>query len=129
LVAKRVGKSLCIADKTIYHMVDLHAMSIFQLLPVSQAVDPVSFEVKPSITVISPNEFLILSWTGASTLGVFVTGEGDPVRGTLEWSSHPEAICKTTLSQKVYVLINFGQVSTIHISRRFSQIILLKSTI
>ena len=67
-------------------------MSTFPLLPISQAEAP--FEVKPSITVVGPNEFLILSWTGTSTLGLFVTGNGDPVRGTLEWSSHPEAICE-----------------------------------
>lgn len=75
-------------------MLDVEALSVFQVLPVSQAFEPTPFVVKPSITVISQNEFLILSWTGASTLGVFVTGDGDPVRGTLEWPSHPEAICK-----------------------------------
>ncbi|KAJ7927508.1 hypothetical protein B0H13DRAFT_2653488 [Mycena leptocephala] len=32
------------------------------------------------------------SWTGASTLGVFVSGGGDPVRGTLEWPAHPRAV-------------------------------------
>jgi len=93
-LAKRAGKSLCIADKTHYHIVDLHAMTTFPLLPISQAPDPAPFEVKPSITVVGPNEFLLLSWTGTSTLGLFVTGNGDPVRGTLEWSNHPEAICE-----------------------------------
>uniref|UniRef100_A0A8H8CKT2 CNH domain-containing protein n=1 Tax=Psilocybe cubensis TaxID=181762 RepID=A0A8H8CKT2_PSICU len=92
-LAKRTGRTLCIADKTHYSMLDLEALSVFQVLPVSQAFEPTPFVVKPSITVISQNEFLILSWTGASTLGLFVTGDGDPVRGTLEWPSHPEAIC------------------------------------
>ncbi len=63
------------------------------LLPISQALDT-TIVVKPSITAITESEFLILSWTGASTLGVFITGDGDPVRGTLEWPSHPEAICE-----------------------------------
>ncbi|RPD60228.1 hypothetical protein L226DRAFT_555130 [Lentinus tigrinus ALCF2SS1-7] len=89
--ARRTGKHLCVADREFYNMVDLSAASLFQLLPISQAPDPTVI-VKPSITVISENEFLILSWTGASTLGVFITGEGDPVRGTLEWPSHPEAV-------------------------------------
>ncbi|CAA7270193.1 unnamed protein product [Cyclocybe aegerita] len=92
-LARRAGRSLCICDKTYYSMVDLEDASMFQLLPLSQAFDPTPFVVKPSITVISPNEFLILSWTGASTLGLFITGAGDPVRGTLEWPSHPEAVC------------------------------------
>lgn len=76
------------------------------MLPLSQAIDPVPFIVKPSITVIGDNEFLILSWTGASTLGLFLTGEGDPVRGTLEWPSYPDAVCKCpTYLQKDYSLI------------------------
>lgn len=90
-LAKRTGRSLCLADKEYYNMIDLEAASLFPVMPLSQAPD--SGPVKPIITVISENEFLILSWTGASTLGVFITGDGDPVRGTLEWPSHPEAVC------------------------------------
>ena len=74
-------------------MIDLSAASLFPMLPISQAPDA-SVAIKPSITVISEHEFLILSWTGASTIGVFITGDGDPVRGTLEWPSHPEAVCE-----------------------------------
>ncbi|KAH9916956.1 uncharacterized protein BXZ73DRAFT_53520 [Epithele typhae] len=89
--ARRTGKYLCVADRENYNMVDLQQASQLPLLPISQAPDP-SVVMKPSITVISENEFLILSWTGASTLGVFITGDGDPVRGTLEWPSHPVSI-------------------------------------
>ena len=74
-------------------MIDLEHASMIPLLPISQASDT-TIVVKPLITVISESEFLILSWTGASSLGVFITGDGDPVRGTLEWPSHPEAICE-----------------------------------
>jgi hypothetical protein len=74
-------------------MVDLEQASILPILPLSQAPDA-SISVKPSITVISENEFLILSWTGSSTLGVFITGDGDPTRGTLQWPSHPESVCE-----------------------------------
>jgi hypothetical protein len=94
-LARRTGKSLCIADTQYYSIVDTEASSLFPILPVSQAPEPAPFEVKPSITVISQNEFLILSWTGASTLGLFITGEGDPVRGTLEWPSYPLGICES----------------------------------
>lgn len=88
-------------------MVDLAAASLFQLLPISQAPDP-TVVVKPLITVISEKEFLILSWTGATTLGVFITGDGDPVRGTLEWPSHPEAVC--TCGLYVRLLANLSDV-------------------
>ena len=73
-------------------MVDLEGASLFPIVPLSQASDAVA--VKPSITVIDDNEYLIISWTGASTMGLFITGDGDPVRGTLEWPRHPEAVCK-----------------------------------
>ena len=80
-------------------MIDLQTTSLFPFLPISQAPSeqevseaPQTPIVKPFIIVISGSEFLILSWTGASTLGLFITGEGDPVRGTLEWSSHPISV-------------------------------------
>lgn len=91
-LARRSGRYVCAADKEYYNMADLEAASLFQLMPISQ--DP-SVVVKPCITVISENEFLIFSWTGVSTLGVFITGDGLPVRGTLEWNSHPESVCET----------------------------------
>ncbi|KAI0331783.1 hypothetical protein GY45DRAFT_1353196 [Cubamyces sp. BRFM 1775] len=91
VLARRTGRYLCIADRENYNVVDLVQASLVPLLPISQAFDS-DVVVKPSITVISENEFLILSWTGGSTIGVFISGEGDPVRGTLEWPSHPEAI-------------------------------------
>ncbi|KAI1785955.1 hypothetical protein LXA43DRAFT_1035556 [Ganoderma leucocontextum] len=91
VLARRTGKYLCVADRENYGMIDLEQASMIPLLPISQAPDT-SLVVKPSITVITESEFLILSWTGASTLGVFITGDGDPVRGTLEWPGHPEAI-------------------------------------
>jgi len=92
-LARRTGRSLCIADKENYNTVDLDGASLLQVLPLDQARSSPSLVVKPFITVIDDNEFLILSWTGSSTLGVFITGSGDPVRGTLEWPTHPEAVC------------------------------------
>ncbi|KAH9924078.1 uncharacterized protein B0H18DRAFT_1085579 [Fomitopsis serialis] len=80
-LARRTGKALCVADK---------AASMLPLMPLSQAQDGLT--IKPCITVISDNEFLIASWMGASSLGVFITGDAEPVRGTLEWPAHPESI-------------------------------------
>ena len=79
-------------------MVDLDQASLFQLLPLRQSVEDMPFEIKPIIQIIGENELLILSWTGASALGVFITGDGDPVRGTLEWTGYPKAVCKPILS-------------------------------
>ncbi|KAI9567481.1 hypothetical protein HD554DRAFT_2192701 [Boletus coccyginus] len=92
LLARRAGQYLCIADSQYYNVIDLGTAQMFPVLPVSQAMDDPTL-VKPFIVVVGENEFLLLSWTGASTLGVFITGEGDPVRGTLEWPSHPLSVC------------------------------------
>ena len=111
-LARRTGRSLCIADQTNYNLVDLEQASLFPILPLSQAYEPASFVVKPSITVIGPNEFLILSWTGASTLGVFISADGDPVRGTLQWPSHPRSICQfcvvVSLTKDLYADLFIG---------------------
>jgi hypothetical protein len=100
-LARRVGRYLCVADKDCYNMIDLEKASIFPVLPLSQAPD---MAVKPSITVIADAEFLILSWTGSGTLGVFISGDGDPVRGTLEWASFPEDVCTSSLANASHQL-------------------------
>lgn len=93
LLARRSGRSLCVADnQNTYNLIDLDSATMFPVLPINQAESDVA--LRPFITVISENEFLILSWTGASTLGVFITGDGDPVRGTLDWPSYPESVCE-----------------------------------
>lgn len=89
VLARRTGRYLCFADHENYNILDLEEAQLFPILPISQAP---GVKVKPHITVISDNEFLILSWTGASTLGLFITGNGDPVRGTLQWASYPLGI-------------------------------------
>ncbi|KAG2343004.1 hypothetical protein BDR05DRAFT_963384 [Suillus weaverae] len=92
LRAQRSGRHLCVATADIYSVIDLATAQMFELLPVTQ-VEGTAGTIKPHILVISPSEFLLLSWTGGSTLGLFITGEGDPVRGTLEWPAHPVSVC------------------------------------
>ena len=102
VAARRTGRYLCFADHENYNITDLEEAQLYPILPISQAPPGGNAKIKPHITVISDNEFLILSWTGASTLGLFITGNGDPVRGTLQWSSYPLGICKCNLSLIVF---------------------------
>ncbi|KAJ8082934.1 hypothetical protein PM082_008792 [Marasmius tenuissimus] len=90
-LARRSGNSLCFADKENYNVVDLETAQMLPLLPLCQAYPPV--DVVPFITVTGPAEFLLISWTGATALGIFVNGNGEPVRGTLEWPAHPKSVC------------------------------------
>ncbi|KAJ7792918.1 hypothetical protein B0H14DRAFT_3094085 [Mycena olivaceomarginata] len=93
-LARRSGQYLCIADREQYNVIDLANAQLTPLMPLSQAPPEEAFPGPPGICITgdTPAEFLILSWTGASTLGVFVSGAGDPVRGTLEWPAHPRAV-------------------------------------
>lgn len=56
---------------------------------------------RPAIVCIAPNEFLIASHTGNTTLGVFVTETGEPCRGTLEWSSNLRSMCTQSLERNL----------------------------
>lgn len=50
--------------------------------------------IKPVCVAIAENEFLLASATssGQTAIGIFCSGNGDPVRGTLQWSSYPRAL-------------------------------------
>ncbi|KAN0136306.1 hypothetical protein V8E53_005911 [Lactarius tabidus] len=93
-LARRIGHCLCIADREQYCLIYLDAVVATPILPISQAPpEPGARPHRPMIVVIADEEFLILSWTGAGTMGVFINANGDPVRGTLQWPQHPLSIC------------------------------------
>ncbi|KAH9962293.1 hypothetical protein BGW80DRAFT_1448479 [Lactifluus volemus] len=93
-LARRIGQCLCIADRERYSLIHLDTVTATPILPISQMPsEPGTRPHRPMIAVVSEEEFLILSWTGAGTMGVFINVNGDPVRGTLEWPSHPLSIC------------------------------------
>ncbi|WVW83780.1 hypothetical protein I302_105801 [Kwoniella bestiolae CBS 10118] len=100
-------------QQTLYSIIDLSDASLTEVLPVSQ-IDPAvaEFEPNPNIVVIpGENEFLVTSYTGSSTMGVFLNGQGDPVRGTMEWPSHPISIAVE--SEYIIALLR-DQTITIH---------------
>ncbi|OCF74776.1 hypothetical protein I204_05158 [Kwoniella mangroviensis CBS 8886] len=99
--------------QTLYSIIDLSDASLTEVLPVSQ-IDPAvaDFQSNPNIVVIpGENEFLVTSYTGSSTMGVFLNGQGDPVRGTMEWPSHPLSIAVE--SEYIIALLR-DQTVTIH---------------
>lgn len=75
-------------------MIDLASATSFPLLPFSQ-VPGDNDQTQPLVVPISEEEFLLLSNMGQSAMGVFITGNGDPVRGTLAWASYPKSICES----------------------------------
>lgn len=91
---RRIGRFLCAADHENYDMIDLASATSFPLLPFSQ-VPGDNDQTQPLVVPISEEEFLLLSNMGQSAMGVFITGNGDPVRGTLAWASYPKSICES----------------------------------
>jgi len=65
------------------------------MLPVMPLSHAGEVPAKPIITAISNNEFLIVSTLEGRGLAVFISGSGDPVRGTFEYSNYPVAVCKS----------------------------------
>lgn len=45
------------------------------------------------MVVSDTSEFMLAIWTGNGALGFFMTGLGDPTRGTLDYPQHPLSIC------------------------------------
>jgi len=71
------------------------------MLPVMPLSHAGEVPVKPMITAIGSNEFLIVSILEGRGLAVFISGSGDPVRGTFEYSNYPVAVCKSFLSGRM----------------------------
>jgi hypothetical protein len=94
-LACRIGLCLCIVDREFYSLVFLDDGTATQLLPISQVPlrEPGARPYRPMIQVVSDEKFLILSWTGTGAMGLFINLNGDPVCGTLQWSSHPLSVC------------------------------------
>ncbi|KAF9648447.1 hypothetical protein BDM02DRAFT_3180162 [Thelephora ganbajun] len=87
--ARRTGPLLCIADKENFNLLDLRRGTLLPVMPLSHAG---AAPTKPIITVIGGNEFLIVSTLEDRGLAVFISGSGDPVRGTFEYSQYPVAV-------------------------------------
>lgn len=100
--AVRSNATLCISDPSKYCIVDLLGPHLLEVLPISQASPDAPADVNPAIAVLpSEPEFLFASFTGeeSGSMGVFVNLEGDPVRGTMSWDSHPRCIGEQSRSE------------------------------
>ena len=87
-----MGPLLCIADRENFNILDLRKGTLLPVMPLSPAGKA---PVKPIITAIGSNEFLIVSTMEDRGFAVFISGSGDPIRGTFEYSNYPVAVCES----------------------------------
>ncbi|KAG0212916.1 transforming growth factor, beta receptor associated protein 1 [Mortierella sp. GBA30] len=96
LVVTRWKNFVCFADANDFNLIDCRVGRMIPVLPVVQSTSSGSSAqvLKPACIAIAENEFLLASATssGQTAIGIFCSGAGDPVRGTLQWSSYPRAL-------------------------------------
>ncbi|CAO0793490.1 unnamed protein product [Mucor circinelloides] len=99
----RHSRILCLADTQNYKLINLQQSSVTLLIPTPQV--PVTSPTllgsgtqlvpRPLVAVVRKDEFLVVSGSSSDnqTIGIFVNANGDAIRGTLQWTSYPKALC------------------------------------
>ncbi|KAJ3320254.1 transforming growth factor, beta receptor associated protein 1 [Boothiomyces sp. JEL0866] len=79
--------NICAADTKVYNLVSLKSNKINPLFPYDSDV------LEPIVINISENEFLLVTASAQGFgIGVFISSNGDPIRGTLQWPVVPISI-------------------------------------
>ncbi|KAJ3259099.1 transforming growth factor, beta receptor associated protein 1 [Boothiomyces macroporosus] len=79
--------NICAADTKVYNLVSLKTNKITPLFPYDSDV------LAPIVINISENEFLLVTASAQGFgIGVFISSNGDPIRGTLQWPVVPISI-------------------------------------
>lgn len=90
------------ADTQNYKLINLQQSSVTLLIPTPQVsvTSPTllgsgtQLVPRPLVAVVRKDEFLVVSGSSDNqTIGIFVNSNGDAIRGTLQWSSYPKALC------------------------------------
>lgn len=82
----RDGNNLCVAQRNQYNIVNLVDGELIELFPFTG-------DTMPMIKNVGSNEFLLINTFGddSTTMGMFVTGDGTPVRPPVRWPFRPVA--------------------------------------
>jgi vacuolar protein sorting-associated protein 3 len=107
LVVCQRGPIACVANAEKYDLMDLEKGERIPLFPIMQNVeiseDTPSTEptLPPLMVSVGKEDFLVTTGTTINdpAIGLFVDLNGDPVRGTLMFSSYPRAMSTTSSMQ------------------------------
>ncbi|KAI8346357.1 hypothetical protein EDC96DRAFT_521434 [Choanephora cucurbitarum] len=100
ITVTRHSRMLCLADQQSYKLIDLQQSNVFTLIPTPQIpiASPTLLGSQllpcPLVSVVRKDEFLLVSGgSDNQTIGIFVNAYGEPIRGTLQWTHYPKALC------------------------------------
>ncbi|KAI8917910.1 hypothetical protein DFJ77DRAFT_458246 [Powellomyces hirtus] len=83
----RHGSRICAADNQIYKLIFLETGESIPLFPYDRSLQ------RPLAAVYNDGEFLLVTATPQGLgLGMFISQNGEPIRGTLEWSAVPKSL-------------------------------------
>ncbi len=87
MALSQAGKYICFADLKEYRILNFDNEYTCTLFPYDFK------EFSPITIATVPGEFLLATRTSQGVgIGLFVSLNGDPVRGTLEWPSMPQSL-------------------------------------
>ena len=119
LVVCQRGAIACVANAERYDLMDLERGERIPLFPISQIASFAEDDDKspeptlpPLMVSVGEEDFLVTTGTTLKdpAIGMFVNLEGDPVRGTLMFSTYPRAISKTRGLAMLILAINYPHV-------------------
>ncbi|KAI9104740.1 vacuolar sorting protein 39 domain 2-domain-containing protein [Phlyctochytrium arcticum] len=83
----RHGNRIMAADQQQYKLINLETREITPLFPYDRALQ------SPLVAAVNGGEFLLATPTPQGLgLGLFISANGEPVRGTLEWRAIPKSL-------------------------------------
>ncbi|KAI7862980.1 hypothetical protein BDF14DRAFT_1745752 [Spinellus fusiger] len=107
IMITRYSCNLCLADAKFYRMIDLQQSTAISLCSTPRITPTTTASTylgspqlvaRPVATVVKEDEFLVVSTMLPDHIlyfyfSVLVNGAGDPLHGTIQWSSYPKALC------------------------------------
>ncbi|KAI8988123.1 hypothetical protein BDF20DRAFT_970210 [Mycotypha africana] len=103
ITVTRYGRMVCLADHQEYKLIHLKQATVTPLTPIprvpatstlSGGASNSSLVPCPKVAVVKKDEFVIVNGSADNqAIGIFVNANGDAIRGTLQWSSYPQALC------------------------------------
>ncbi|RCH95262.1 transforming growth factor, beta receptor associated protein 1, partial [Rhizopus stolonifer] len=101
ITVARHSHMLCLADAELYKLINLEQPVTFPLSPTPQVKvksptligSGTQLIPRPLVSVVQKDKFLIVNGSDDQAIGILVNAKGNPIQGTLQWTSYPKTLC------------------------------------